>query len=202
MKHLTSIADSFIYVVSTLGVTGARTTVNKDLPEFLKTIRSQSSLPLAVGFGVSTREHFLNVGSQAEGVVIGSKLISILKMAPAGQRGQAVKSFALEVTGRSLESIAKSNTLLAKETDAFTGLNKEAAQVSHTLCSRFGEYGGQYAPESLVECLEEIEKVRSENLYSYFRNLKNVSRTKHFGKSFALFMRTWVDPLLFTLQND
>lgn len=81
MKNLVAIASSFVYVVSVSGVTGARTQVSDSLPDLLKKIKQYTKIPLAVGFGVSNREQFLNVGSHAEGVVIGSKIITVLKEA-------------------------------------------------------------------------------------------------------------------------
>jgi len=77
--HLAQVADSFIYVVSKLGVTGASSTVNVELPNLVSRIRRHTDLPLAVGFGVSNREQFQAVGAHADGVVIGSKIITVLR---------------------------------------------------------------------------------------------------------------------------
>ncbi|KAJ3410892.1 tryptophan synthetase [Chytridiales sp. JEL 0842] len=155
IQHLTSVADSFIYVVSTLGVTGARASVSSGLSDLLARIKKYSSLPLAVGFGVSTHEHFVQVGSQAEGVVIGSKIVSIVKAAPKGQRAQKIQEYAQEITKRD-----------TSKTEAAAGVTSEPASTkspaavasAHVLNSRFGQFGGQYAPEALVDCLDEIEK--------------------------------------------
>lgn len=53
LPALVAAADSYIYCVSLTGITGARTSVSKQLPDFLKRVRSFTNLPLAVGFGVS-----------------------------------------------------------------------------------------------------------------------------------------------------
>ncbi|KAJ3113791.1 tryptophan synthetase [Physocladia obscura] len=156
IQQLASIADSFIYVVSTLGVTGARTTVSAGLAGLVKRVKAATSLPLAVGFGVSTREHFLEVGSQAEGVVIGSKIISTLTEASAANYGSAVEEFATSITTRTV-AIGKAGV-------TFVPTNKSGVEVppsiksTHILEPRFGDYGGQYAPEALVECLDEFER--------------------------------------------
>ncbi|KAJ3105177.1 tryptophan synthetase, partial [Phlyctochytrium bullatum] len=133
MKNLVSVADSFIYVVSTLGVTGARTSVSSDLPALVSKIKSLTPVPLAVGFGVSNRDHFVEVSKYAEGVVIGSKIITTLKTA---------------------ETVIKANV---------AGSSSESAEAKsfaagHILHARFGDFGGQYAPEALVDCLDEIEQ--------------------------------------------
>lgn len=83
--HLAQVADSFIYVVSKLGVTGASSTVNVELPNLVARIRRHTDLPLAVGFGVSNREQFQAVGAHADGVVIGSKIITVLRDAGKGE---------------------------------------------------------------------------------------------------------------------
>src|SRR4051812_46385990 len=59
MKILCKIADSFIYVVSRMGVTGATGTLNAALPDLLDRVhKSSGNAPAAVGFGVSTKDHF------------------------------------------------------------------------------------------------------------------------------------------------
>ena len=92
MKLLCSIADSFIYVVSRMGVTGATGALSSGLPDLLKRVHQYSGgVPAAVGFGVSTREHFVEVGKVAEGVVIGSQIINTLKKSAEGERAQKVE---------------------------------------------------------------------------------------------------------------
>lgn len=76
IQAIASQASGFIYCVSTTGVTGARDSVSGDLGSFLSRVRKWVDLPLAVGFGVSTPEHVRDIGSQAEGVIVGSALIS------------------------------------------------------------------------------------------------------------------------------
>ena len=72
-------ASGFIYCVSVTGVTGARTSLSDQLPAFLERVRMRTKLPLAVGFGVSTPEHALEVSKSADGVIIGSRLISLVR---------------------------------------------------------------------------------------------------------------------------
>jgi tryptophan synthase len=103
MKLLCKIADSFIYVVSRMGVTGATGTMNAKLPELLERVHLYSgNVPAAVGFGVSTREHFLSVSEIAEGVVIGSQIVTTLGEAPAGQGAKKVEEYLTQITGRKL----------------------------------------------------------------------------------------------------
>lgn len=173
IKRLVSIASSFIYVVSVSGVTGARDSVSTDLPNLISRIKQFTTIPLAVGFGVSTRQHFLSVAAHAQGVVIGSKIISVIKNAAPGLRGQACRDFAMHVTGKnSLDPyLDNAAALLGKDGNVVDGLRELGigegigagigegiGAPSHLLESRFGEFGGQYAPEALVDCLDQIEK--------------------------------------------
>lgn len=67
MKTLCSIADSFIYLVSRMGVTGAKGTLNTNLPELMQKVKSlPGNVLIAVGFGLSTRKHFQSITSIAE----------------------------------------------------------------------------------------------------------------------------------------
>lgn len=113
IAHLASLADSFIYVVSKMGTTGASTTVSTSLPDLLTRVRGITSVPLAVGFGVSTREHFIQVGELSDGVVIGSKLISVLKNAPAStkERAAAAQAYCESITNKSSGGIQRQKAL-------------------------------------------------------------------------------------------
>ena len=66
----------FVYLVSLAGVTGARDRLPLDLAAFVGRVRGATGLPLAVGFGIATPEHASAVGALADGVIVGSALIS------------------------------------------------------------------------------------------------------------------------------
>jgi tryptophan synthase alpha chain len=68
-------STGFLYLVSLTGVTGAREQVSSGLEEFISRVRQVTSLPLAVGFGISTPGQASQVGRLAEGVIVGSALI-------------------------------------------------------------------------------------------------------------------------------
>jgi tryptophan synthase alpha chain len=65
-----------VYLISRLGVTGARAELPADLPETIARLRSATKLPICVGFGISRPEHASAVGRQADGIVVGSALVS------------------------------------------------------------------------------------------------------------------------------
>lgn len=92
--------SGFIYCVSVTGVTSARSQLSEDLPAFVARVRERTDLPLAVGFGISRREHVLEVGRIADGVVVGSALVEAIGAAPPGERAQAARTLMETLSGR------------------------------------------------------------------------------------------------------
>ena len=72
-------AEGFIYLVSSLGVTGVRSEITTDLAGIVKTIRQNTALPCAIGFGISTPEQAKKMASIADGAIVGSAIIKILQ---------------------------------------------------------------------------------------------------------------------------
>ncbi|MDH5589958.1 MAG: tryptophan synthase subunit alpha [Gemmatimonadota bacterium] len=70
--------SGFLYYISRTGVTGARTSLREDLADEVRSVRDAVSLPVAVGFGISTPEQAAAVGGVADGVVVGSAIIQAL----------------------------------------------------------------------------------------------------------------------------
>lgn len=68
-------SKGFVYCVSTTGVTGERTTLPAELADLVDRVKANTSLPVAVGFGVSTPAQAAAVASSADGVVVGSALV-------------------------------------------------------------------------------------------------------------------------------
>ncbi len=74
-----SAATGFIYYVSREGVTGVRDQIAGNIPEAVARIREHTALPVAVGFGISTRDQVKQVAKAADGVVVGSALVNVIK---------------------------------------------------------------------------------------------------------------------------
>lgn len=72
-------ADGFIYLVSSLGVTGTRSEINTDLKAIVDVIRQNSSVPCAIGFGISTPEQAKKMADIADGAIVGSAIIKIIE---------------------------------------------------------------------------------------------------------------------------
>lgn len=68
-------ARGFVYVVSTVGVTGEREELPSELTDLVAGVREEAGVPVAVGFGISTPEQAASVGEIADGVIIGTRLV-------------------------------------------------------------------------------------------------------------------------------
>ena len=106
IEKLAKTASSWIYAVSVTGVTGARANLASDLPAFLARIRKHTDVPVAVGFGVSKREHVLDLKKNgADGAVVGSAIINAIQNAPnQAERVKAVKQLVLDLTTGPIDS--------------------------------------------------------------------------------------------------
>jgi len=79
LPRIGAAATGFIYYVSREGVTGVRDQMAANIPEAVARIRRHTALPVAVGFGISTPAQVKEVARSADGVVVGSALVNIIK---------------------------------------------------------------------------------------------------------------------------
>ena len=186
-----------------MGVTGATGTLPSGLPELLDRVHKYSNnVPAALGFGVSTREHFVTVSRIADGVVIGSQIITTLANAPSGHAAEKVQEYCAMITERKPGKEKTANGVHETSNDSVSTTNGQHLANGHHLenghgysespatvdevikpgqsgpgpglatqlealnngggtvpavPARFGEFGGQYVPESLMDCLAELE---------------------------------------------
>lgn len=78
IKTIASQAKGFIYVVSSLGVTGVRSEITTDLDSIMKLIKEATDTPAAIGFGISTPEQASVMSKKADGVIVGSAMVRIV----------------------------------------------------------------------------------------------------------------------------
>ncbi len=103
VKTVAQHSSGFIYLVSLTGVTGARQALPPELEQFVARVRPQTSLPLAVGFGISSAEQAARVARVADGVVVGSRLVQLLD---EPQPLEKIKAFARDLR-KALDSVKK-----------------------------------------------------------------------------------------------
>jgi tryptophan synthase alpha chain len=75
MRHIAQHGSGFVYLISRLGVTGTREQLPPELPQTIARLRSVTTLPVCVGFGVSTPDQAASVARLADGVVVGSAIV-------------------------------------------------------------------------------------------------------------------------------
>lgn len=88
-------AEGFLYIVSSLGVTGTRSEITTDLASIVKVVRENTDIPCAIGFGISTPEQAKKMAGFADGVIVGSAIVKLLEKYGAdapGYVGEYVKS--------------------------------------------------------------------------------------------------------------
>ena len=71
-------ASGFLYCVSSLGVTGMRNDINTNISEMINQVRKVSSIPCAIGFGISTAEQARDMAAISDGVIIGSAIVKLV----------------------------------------------------------------------------------------------------------------------------
>jgi tryptophan synthase alpha chain len=79
IRKIAAMSTGFLYAVSRTGVTGERQELAADLRDFLKTLRTHTSVPIAVGFGISQPEQVKAVWQEADGAVVGSALVRVIE---------------------------------------------------------------------------------------------------------------------------
>ncbi len=77
MAEIARHGSGFVYLISRLGVTGAKDSLAVDLPETIQRLRGVTALPICVGFGISTANQAALVGRMADGVVVGSAIVKL-----------------------------------------------------------------------------------------------------------------------------
>jgi tryptophan synthase alpha chain len=79
IKSIAEISTGFLYIVSSLGVTGLRGKIETDLPAIINTVRPVSKIPVAVGFGINTPAQAAEIAKIADGVIVGSAIVKIIE---------------------------------------------------------------------------------------------------------------------------
>lgn len=72
-------AEGFLYIVSSLGVTGTRSEITTDLSSMIRIVRASTNIPCAIGFGISTPEQAQKMADLSDGAIVGSAIIKLLE---------------------------------------------------------------------------------------------------------------------------
>ena len=100
-------AQGFLYVVSSLGVTGTRNEITTDLDAITKIVRENTKVPCAIGFGISTPEQARNIAASADGVIVGSAIVSIV-----AEHGRDAAGYVGDYVKKMKDALRQSNIFL------------------------------------------------------------------------------------------
>jgi tryptophan synthase alpha chain len=99
LQRIARVSTGFVYAVSRTGVTGARQQLPQDTSKLVRRLRKYTTLPIAVGFGISTPEQFTAVGEFADAAVVGSAIVEIIERNP-GKEAESVARFVRSLVAR------------------------------------------------------------------------------------------------------
>ena len=106
LKLIAAASKGFVYAVSRTGVTGARQQLANDAQKLVRRLRKLTKLPIAVGFGISTAQHFAEVGEFADAAVVGSAIVATIER-NQGREAAAVAEFVGKLSAVSSQPSAK-----------------------------------------------------------------------------------------------
>ena len=104
IKNIAKEAEGFIYLVSSLGVTGMRDTFSSNLEEIVKKIKEYTKVPVAIGFGIKNEEQAYNMAKISDGAIVGSAIVNII-----AKYGIDAKKYVYEYTKKMVEACDKAN---------------------------------------------------------------------------------------------
>lgn len=99
LKAIAENSQGFVYAISRVGITGTQTELASDAEALVARLRKFTTLPIALGFGVSTPEHVRAVGEFADAAVVGSAIVGLIERTPAAEAPQAVGEFVKSLCG-------------------------------------------------------------------------------------------------------
>lgn len=95
IKAIAENAEGFLYIVSSLGVTGVRSEIKTDLKAIMESVKKYARVPAAIGFGISTPEQVAKMARLADGVIVGSALVRLV--AQYGENAAEISKLAKEL---------------------------------------------------------------------------------------------------------
>lgn len=93
LKAIAENSRGFVYAISRVGITGTQSSLTSDASEIVTRLKKFTTLPVAVGFGVSNAEHVRAVGEFADAAVVGSAIVQLIEKTAPAQAASAVGKF-------------------------------------------------------------------------------------------------------------
>jgi len=102
LKAIAENSRGFVYAISRVGITGTQTELASDAQGLVERIKKFTTLPVALGFGVSTAAHVKALGAFADAAVVGSAIVGLIEKTQAGDEARAVGEFVRGLRGSDL----------------------------------------------------------------------------------------------------
>jgi tryptophan synthase alpha chain len=99
LKAIAENSQGFVYAISRVGITGTQTELASDAKGLVDRLRQFTTLPIALGFGVSTPEHVRAVGEFADAAVVGSAIVGLVEKTPAANAPRVIGDFVRSLCG-------------------------------------------------------------------------------------------------------
>lgn len=100
LRAIAEHSKGFVYAISRVGITGTQTSLADDAKTLVDRLRKFTTLPIALGFGVSTPEQVRTVNEFADAAVVGSAIVGLIERTPAADAAKAVGQFVRSLSGR------------------------------------------------------------------------------------------------------
>jgi tryptophan synthase alpha chain len=108
LKQIAALSSGFLYLISRTGVTGERDALPEELPSLVRRARRFTTLPIAVGFGISLPTHVTVLGGIAEAAVVGSALMAEIEKSPSADAAVAAVAERIRILKRAArEGVSK-----------------------------------------------------------------------------------------------
>lgn len=101
IKTIAADANGFVYCVSSLGVTGMRSTITTDVGAMVKLVKASKDIPACIGFGISNAETARKMAQSADGVIVGSAIVKLI-----GQYGEEAVPYVAQFVKELKEAIS------------------------------------------------------------------------------------------------
>jgi tryptophan synthase alpha chain len=110
LKAIAENSQGFVYAISRVGITGTQTELAADAQSLVERLRKFTTLPIALGFGISNAEHVRAVGEFADAAVVGSAIVGLIDKTPAADAADAVGKFVAELRGSEFVAAPKESS--------------------------------------------------------------------------------------------
>lgn len=165
IQEIASEAKGFLYVVSSMGVTGTRSEIRTDVGAIVESIRRATDLPCAVGFGISNPEQAKAMAAVSDGAIVGSAIVKIIAR-------YAAKLPSEETGAGNMETRQAEEPKNAETKQAAGPKNAETKQAAGATGPGTGNAEGEGTKAGRAESAEAIYEASAAEIYRFVKEMK------------------------------